>query len=326
MPAPASSAPGPPQVLIVGAGPTGLLLAAELWRRDVACLLIDEHDAPMGWDRATVVHPRSMEMFESLGLADAFLEHGVRTRAARFRSDGETLGVLDLASADSRYGFDLGISEEVTESIITGFLREQGGDVTRATRLADLRPGPDSVTATLEHAGKRRDVEVAWVVGCDGLHSTVRELAGIDFPGADLEAPWAVFDATLDGWEEDYDVAVAHLDVPPVILTPLPERRWRVYLRPTSDTSDLLEDAGEIVRRYAPQVTFADVENPTRFHCHSRVATRFRAGRLLLAGDAAHACSPAAGPTICAPSAASCRTTNSRYGRSSLIACTTQSR
>ena len=77
-----------PQVLVVGAGPTGLLLAAELERRDVPCLLIDALDAPRGWERATVVHARSMEIFEALGLEDRLLAEGVRTRAARFQSDG----------------------------------------------------------------------------------------------------------------------------------------------------------------------------------------------------------------------------------------------
>jgi 2-polyprenyl-6-methoxyphenol hydroxylase-like FAD-dependent oxidoreductase len=75
----------------------------------------------------------------------------------------------------------------------------------------------------------------------------------------------------------------------------LPGRRWRVYLRPTSDTSDLVAEAGEVIRRYQPAVTFAEIENPTRFHCQSRVAARYRSGRVLLAGDAAHACTPAEG-------------------------------
>jgi hypothetical protein len=75
----------------------------------------------------------------------------------------------------------------------------------------------------------------------------------------------------------------------------LPGRRWRVYLRPTSDTSDLVAEAGEVIRRYQPGATFTEIENPTRFHCHSRVAARYRSGRVLLAGDAAHACTPAEG-------------------------------
>jgi 2-polyprenyl-6-methoxyphenol hydroxylase-like FAD-dependent oxidoreductase len=284
-----------PQVLVVGAGPTGLLLAAELERRDVPCLLIDALDAPQSWDRATVVHARSMEIFEALGLEERPLAEGVRTRGARFHSDGVVLGELDFGASGSRYGFDIGLSEEVTESILTRHLESQGGAVTRSTRLVGLVEGGDGVTATLERAGERRKVVVRWAVGCDGLHSVVRQAAGIAYPGADIPAPWAVFDATIEGWHDDYDVVSVRLDIPPVILTPLPGRRWRVYLRPTSEKSDLVADAGEVIRRYQPGIRFVDVENPSRFHCHSRVAARYRSGRILLAGDAAHACTPAEG-------------------------------
>jgi 2-polyprenyl-6-methoxyphenol hydroxylase-like FAD-dependent oxidoreductase len=284
-----------PQVLVVGAGPTGLLLAAELERRDVRCLLIDALDAPRGWDRATVVHERSLEIFEALGIADRFLAAGVKTRGARFHSDGEVLAELSLGLTGSRYGFQLGVSEEVTESVLSEHLEAQGGAVTRSTRLVGLTPGEDVVTATLERGGERREVVAQWIVGCDGLRSVAREAVGIEFPGVDIEAQWAVFDATLEKWSSGYDLVFAHLDRPPVILTPLPERRWRVYTRPTSDSSDLVAEAGEVLRRYAPGVRLAEVENPTRFHCHSRIAARYRSGRVLLAGDAAHACTPAEG-------------------------------
>ncbi len=293
-PATATGRPDPP-VVVVGAGPTGLLLAAELARRDVGCLLIDAHDAPLGWDRATVVHARSIEIFEALGLAGRFLDEGVKVRGAQLRSDGQPLGQLNLTGADSRYGFDLGLSEEFTESVLTDFLEDHGGGVMRSTRLVDIHERTDGIVATIEQHGERRDVATSWIVGCDGLHSTTRQLAQIDFPGTDLEVSWAVFDATLVGWNDDFDLSFAHFDVPPVILTPLPHRRWRVYVRPTSETSDLVADATATMRRYAPSLEFAEVENPTRFYCHSRVASRFRSGRVLLAGDAAHACSPAEG-------------------------------
>ncbi len=81
-----------PSVVVVGAGPTGLLLASELARRDVDCLLIDAHDAPLEWDRATIVHARSIEIFEALGLADQIMDRAVKIRAAQMRSDGVTLG------------------------------------------------------------------------------------------------------------------------------------------------------------------------------------------------------------------------------------------
>ena len=284
-----------PQVLVVGAGPTGLLLAAELERRGVPCLLIDALDAPRGWDRATVLHERSLQILEALGIVDGVLDVGVRTRASRILSDGVLLGEVDLALTGSRYGFQVGVSEEVTESVLTAHLEAVGGAVTRSTALVGLQSGEDAVTATLERDGERREVVVRWVVGCDGMHSVVREAAGIAFPGADIDARWGVFDATLDGWEDDFDVVFAHLDQPPVILTPLPGRRWRVYLRPTSETSDLVAEAAEVLLRHVPGVGFARVENPTRFRCHSRVADRYRSGRVLLAGDAAHACTPAEG-------------------------------
>ena len=198
-----------PQVLVVGAGPTGLLLAAELERRDVPCLLIDALDAPRGWDRATVVHPRSLEIFEALGIADRLLAQGVKTRAARFHSDGEILGELNLRLTGSRYGFDLGLSEEVTESVLTDFLEAHGGALTRSTRLIGLVAGEDAATATLGRDGERREVVVQWVVGCAGLRSAVREAVAIEFSGTDIEPQWAVFDATIDGWNDEYDVAYA---------------------------------------------------------------------------------------------------------------------
>jgi 2-polyprenyl-6-methoxyphenol hydroxylase-like FAD-dependent oxidoreductase len=286
--------PGP-QVLVVGAGPTGLLLAAELERREVPCLLIDALDAPRGWDRATVVHERSIEIFEALGIADRLLAEGVRTRGARFYSDGQLLAEQDLELADSRYGFQLGLSEEVTESVLTDHLESQGGAVTRSTRLVGLEPRGEAVTATLERDGEQREIVVSWAIGCDGVRSAVREAAGIDFAGTDIRAQWAVFDATLEGWEKGYELVFAHLDQPPVILTPLPGRRWRIYMRPRSDTSDLVAETGAVLRRYAPGVKLSGVEDPTRFHCQSRVAARYRSGRALLAGDAAHACTPAEG-------------------------------
>jgi 2-polyprenyl-6-methoxyphenol hydroxylase-like FAD-dependent oxidoreductase len=284
-----------PQVLVVGAGPTGLLLAAELERRDVPCLLIDALDAPQGWDRATVVHERSLQIFEALGIVDPFLAEGVKTRGARFHSDGEVLAELSLDLTGSRYGFQLGLSEEVTESVLTGYLEAHGGGVTRSTRLVGMEPGEDAVTATLERGDERREVVAQWVVGCDGHHSFVREAAGIEFPGADIDAQWAVFDAIVEGWNDDYDLVFAHFDQPTVILTPLPERRWRVYLRRASDSSDLVAEAGEVLRRYKPGATFTEVDNLARFRCHSRLAARYRSGRVLLAGDAAHACTPSEG-------------------------------
>jgi 2-polyprenyl-6-methoxyphenol hydroxylase-like FAD-dependent oxidoreductase len=282
-------------VLVVGAGPSGLLAAAELRRRGVDCLLIDAHDKAMGWDRATVVHPRSLEIFESLGIVDRLLAAGVKQRRARIHAGGELLGDIDLSLSGSRYPFNIGISEEVTEAILTDYLVGQGGAVTRATKLMGLEEMDDGVIATIEHGGVASTVSAAWVVGTDGHDSTVRRLKGIEQDGQDISEPWAVFDAGVADWPVSFEANYGYLDEIPVILTALPDKRWRVYLRPSSQQSDLVDDALLTLRRYLPEARFEGVANPARFVCHSKVARQFRAGRILLAGDAAHTCSPAQG-------------------------------
>jgi 2-polyprenyl-6-methoxyphenol hydroxylase-like FAD-dependent oxidoreductase len=122
-------------VLVIGAGPTGLLLAAELLRRGVPCHLIDAQPAPLHWDRATVLHPRSLQIFESLGLVEKFLDTGRRQRAIKIHSRGKVLGTMDLSTCGSVYGFNLGLSEEVTERILTDYLHQQRGEVQRGSRL-----------------------------------------------------------------------------------------------------------------------------------------------------------------------------------------------
>lgn len=282
-------------VLIAGAGPTGLLLAAELQRRGVSCKLIDARPGPLHWDRATVIHPRSLEVFESLGLIDRFLEAGTKQRFVKMYSGGQLLGELDLSECGSRHGFNLGLSEEATESILTDYLCGFGGSVHRSTRLVGVNPHSAGVLAELERDGQRCRIEAEWIVGCDGVHSAARELCGIVLEGHDISEPWAVFDATIAGWTDGFEVNVGYLDSIPVILTALPARRWRVYLRPSAADSDLVADAASTLRQYAAGASFVDVANPTRFHCASKVADRFRSGRVLLAGDAAHLCSPAQG-------------------------------
>ncbi len=216
-------------------------------------------------------------------------------RGCRIHADGTVLGEMDYRENRTRYPFDLGLSEDRTEHLLTRYLEGVGGRVDRSTRLVDLDQRADRVVATLESHGERRVVSASWVVGCDGYRSTVRDLAGIAYEGSVPDEPWAVFDAGLSGWAGEWDLVQAFFDDPLVIITPLPGRRFRVYSRPQSRETDLEAEARAVLDRYSPGVTFTDVRNPTRFLCHSRVAERFRSGRVLLAGDAAHACSPTEG-------------------------------
>jgi len=282
-------------VLIVGAGPTGLTLAAELRRREVDCLLIDALDAPRQWDRATVVHPRSLEIFEALGIVDRFMAVGAPQRAARLHSAGEVLVELDFSLSGAPYPYNLGLSEEDTERFLTEYLEAAGGSIERSTRLLALTQDEDGVTATVERGGREELIRAAWLVGCGGYHSPVREALGIPLEGHDIEEPWAVFDVSLAGREDDFETTLVYFEETMVILTPLPGRRFRVYTRPKDDTADFVAAAREVLARYLPDQELVEIENPTRFRCHAKIAARYREGRALLAGDAAHVCSPSQG-------------------------------
>jgi 2-polyprenyl-6-methoxyphenol hydroxylase-like FAD-dependent oxidoreductase len=282
-------------VLVVGAGPTGLLLASELCRRNVPCVLIDARPEAMHWDRATVVHPRSLQIFEAIGVVDQLLEAGCRQRVVKVYSDGEKLGEIDLSTSGSLYGFNVGLSEEVVESILTGYLEKHGGVITRSSRLIAFRAQGEEGTATIDNDGRQYELKARWLVGCDGIHSITRELAKIDFEGHKFARQWAVFDAAVEGWNDTYEGIFVYHDLLPIILTALPGKRWRIYLRPSSETTDLVAEATATLRRYVPTASFADIENPTRFNCFTKIAAQYRSGVMLLAGDAAHLCSPSEG-------------------------------
>src|SRR5262249_38881262 len=149
-----------------------------------------------------------------------------------------------------------GISEEAVESMLIDFLRRQGGEVVRSSELVGLEDREDGVLATIRHDGATEQHAVRWVVGCDGLHSTVRKQCGIELGGHDITEPWAVFDATLAGWSDTHEAIFAFLDECPVFLTSLPKQRWRVYLRPRSPDSDLIADASSTLSRYLPTIRF----------------------------------------------------------------------
>ena len=160
------------------------------------------------------------------------------------------LGELDLSNCGSRHGYNLNLSEEMTESILTEYLHEQGGEVTRSSRLTHLEAQHDGVVARIE-SDTSREARFDWVVGCDGYHSITRQLVGIEC-SATTSRTLGRLRYHREGWPERYDGNFGFLDALPVIVTALPDRRWRVYLRPSSPDSDLVADATATVARYHP--------------------------------------------------------------------------
>jgi 2-polyprenyl-6-methoxyphenol hydroxylase-like FAD-dependent oxidoreductase len=180
-------------VLIVGAGPTGLVLAIELARRRVPLHLVDRHAEPLRWDRATTVKARSLEVFSGMGLADTFVRHGRIVRGVQFFSGEAKVASYRFDGLDSPFPFMLSIPEDETERILTEKLEQLGGQVERGVEFVGLEQGDRSVRARLRSldAGERT-LESSWVVGTDGFHSAVREAIGDQFDGHDEPTPWGV--------------------------------------------------------------------------------------------------------------------------------------
>ena len=283
-------------VLIVGAGPTGLVLAIELARRGVPFSLVDRHPEPLRWDRATVVKSRSLEVFAAMGLADTFMRRGRIIHGVNVFSDDAKVASFRFDGLDSPFPFMIGIPEHQTELILTQRLEQLGGRVERGVEFVGLEQRKLGVQARLRslHDGERT-LEASWVVGTDGIHSGVREAISDEFEGHDNPTPWGVVDAHLSGWHHPSDFAAMQLEPPMLNAIPLADGRWRIYFRPDPNEDHVLASAAARLAATSPGAALQDPDEPQLFHTQARVARRYRIGRVMLGGDAAHVCSPAEG-------------------------------
>jgi 2-polyprenyl-6-methoxyphenol hydroxylase-like FAD-dependent oxidoreductase len=279
-------------VLVVGAGPTGLVLAIELARRGVPLQLIDRRPEPLGRDRAIVIKSRSLELLAGMGLAGVFLRRGRIIRAIDLFSGRTRVASIGLEGLDSPFPFDLCIPEQETEGILTEELGRLGCQVERGLEFAGLEQRERSVRVRLcSLRDGERTLEASWVVGTDGVHSAVRETIGDEFDGHDYPTLWGVADAHLASWHRPRDHATVQIEPPVVIAFPLRDGRWRFTFQPDAD-DDHLGTIGARLQAIVPGAALRNPDQPQVFHTHARVARRYRIGRVLLAGDAAHASTP----------------------------------
>jgi 2-polyprenyl-6-methoxyphenol hydroxylase-like FAD-dependent oxidoreductase len=289
------------QVLVVGAGPTGLVLAAELLARGICTRIIDKGDGSALTSRAIGIHARTLEVLDMMGIADRFFDHGQIVRAMRFYSRGRCLASLDFEQCGSRFGFVLDVPQDQTERLLRARVIELGGVIEQGVELTALAAGADSVTATMRGtAGKTQIITASYVVGCDGAHSRVRRELGLAFDGQPYPQDWLLADVLLD-W--DLPEAAIHAffrsDGLPMICFPMRGQRWRLTLPFAGDRggqAPCLDEIQELTDQRAPRpVTLSDPTWMANFRCHRRSTDTYRRGRILLAGDALHIHSPAGG-------------------------------
>ena len=289
-------------VLVVGAGPTGLMLANQLVRRDVRILIIDRHEGPSLQTRALGVQARTLEIYAQLGIADRALELGKRGTGASIWAQGRRTARVPLGDAGrdaTPYPFILILGQDDNERIMGAKLRDLGGSVQWSTELTGLEQDAGGVTATLRQPdGASRKIRAAWVAGCDGARSSVRELSGIIFPGAPYEHVFFVADVEATGSIVPDEVNVYLWREGFHLLFPMRGKdHWRIVgilppdLRDRSDVN--FEAVIPSLRHEAGAgLSFKACTWFSTYRIHHRSAARFRDRRCFLLGDAAHIHSP----------------------------------
>jgi 2-polyprenyl-6-methoxyphenol hydroxylase-like FAD-dependent oxidoreductase len=287
-------------VLIVGAGPTGLTLAGILATRGVSHLLVDRLPEGANTSRAVVVHARTLEVLEELKVSDRLRSSGHIVPRFTMRDRNRVLVSIPFEGLPTRYPFTLMIPQSATEAILLARLRELGGDVWRPHEVRDLSQDADGVSVRLaDNGGPERTLRARYVVGADGMHSAVRERAGIGFSGDQYEHSFVLADVRMDWPLPGDEVMLFYSPDGLVVVAPMPGGLHRVVA--TLDDAPehpALADVQRLLDTRGPAtgtVRVHEIVWSSRFRLHHRVADRYREGRVLLAGDAAHVHSPAGG-------------------------------
>nr|WP_281257732.1 FAD-dependent monooxygenase [Asanoa hainanensis] len=288
---------------MVGGGPTGLAMAALLIAQGARPRIVDRNFDRARESRALAIQPRTLEVLAGLGVSDELVRQGNPNVRLLIHAGRRTvpLPMFDLGFADTRYPFLLFLSQAHTEQVLIDHLRAHGVEVERGVELTSLTQDTASTTGTLRHRDSAIEhLEVPYVVGCDGARSTVRELAGIAFEGSSYPQTFVLADLDADG----LDAGIAHVFVSArgmLFFFPLVSpAAWRVLaMRPRAESAApgatvTLNDVQELANQYTDgAVHLRDPVWMTNFRLHHRAASRYRAERIFLAGDAAHIHSPA---------------------------------
>lgn len=286
-------------VLIVGAGPTGLVLANCLQQAGIDYVLIDKLSVGDNTSRAAVIHAHTLETLEELGVSDALCEHGLRVTDFTIRDRDRALMGLRFSELPSKYPFLLMVPQDLTEQILSDRLLASGGVIHRGIAATDIESIDDRATASLTSELRDTEISSRYVVGADGMHSVVRASSGIEFEGEVYEESFVLADVKMDWAFNNREVSLFFSPEGLVVVAPLPDGSFRVVAtmddapeQPDVDDIQALIDSRGLTGR---SNKIKRVNWSSRFRVHHRVAKSYRRGKLLLMGDAAHVHSPAGG-------------------------------
>jgi 2-polyprenyl-6-methoxyphenol hydroxylase-like FAD-dependent oxidoreductase len=287
-------------VLVVGAGPTGLMLAGECLRHGLSVRVIDTSTGPVKESRAIVVHARTLEILDDLGVGDAFVAKGKKLVGATLWAAGEPIVRADFDELETKHPYILSISQAETEGLLEGLVVERKGKVERETELLSFRQDGTGVTAKLRTKAGETTCRAAWIVGADGCRSTVRKALGIPFEGATYDDRFLLADVAID-WDVRDDRLSSYFGEDGLVACfPMPGGRWRLIgtARAGDERTEaptLEEMQALFTARSGTKGKLADATWLARFRIHCRQVARYRDDRAFLCGDAAHVHSPAGG-------------------------------
>jgi len=292
------------EVLIAGAGPTGLAMALWLARLQVPFRIVDRHPQPAAESRALAVHARTLELYAQAGFADTAIANGVKLEALNLWARGKRAAHVDLGDLGaglSPFPYVLILAQDRHERILGEHLAALGVRIERSVALTGFEERGNCITARLEHAdGTKETCECAWLAGCDGAHSKVRETLGLAFPGGTYERLFYVADVQATGPVVDGELNVALDESDLLAVFPLVDpgnvRLIGTIRAPSEDEAKQLswDDVSRGILEHLG-VTVRHVSWFSTYRVHHRVTDRFRVGRAFVLGDAAHIHSPVGG-------------------------------
>lgn len=289
------------QVVIIGAGPVGLTLACFLTQQNIPVRILESRSGPVNESRALGVHARTLELLRPLGLDRQFIQHGRVTHDMHFHNTNKKLFSLRFGalSESTPYPFYLILPQTITERLLLQWLNRHQVHVEWNTTLEEFQQTDDQINLTVQRPKGRENLTTAYLVGCDGANSTVRQTLNIDFIGETYEAVFSLAEVNIREDKIETDATHVYLaDQTTCAVIPMPSGRYRIvgpnsaggsghdfaHFQHFLDSNHLFTD----LSLYAP-------DRIIDYKMHKRVAERFSKGRVFLCGDAAHIHSPAGG-------------------------------
>jgi len=293
-------------VIIIGAGPTGLALACQFVRYGVDFVIVEKNEGVTPYSKAISVHARTLEIYEQIGLAQKAVEDGAIAGKVRLLAGGEMRGELDLSDIGeglSAYPYMLDFEQSKNEQLLYEYLQSHGEKVLWKMALETFTQNDSGVTAQVSTAdGASQTIEAKYLVGCDGAKSPTRRALGLEFQGSTFERVFYVADAQVD-WKFSHDALHLCLSKDTLLLFfPLKgENRYRIVgnfpEEFAKDEGDILyeEIEQEIKEKAKLELDIHDVKWFSTYKVHTRHVNKFSVGRCFLAGDSAHVHTPAGG-------------------------------